>query len=634
MVVVGLLLFVSCSIIASCECKHNKESDVTVAITHDKVASWLSGQPGFFVHPSLVRGSSGDFMVKEGTKEIQKSEVLMVIPSSAIISGDRNDDPICNLFDALWKEFELKEESHYAPYIQRFVAHEMTPMPSTWSFPGRRLLTMVTNGSPNDEIVSLIDKYMRCLEDDSNDSDDDDEEEEEEQGLESGVAKTKRRLLEEDSEDDSDDSSDDEDDKKAIPEPPPLIKLPSDNRAMNLSEEEKLQKRTLEIILQQQIDQLYLVPFYDDISHHHYDYNVIHRVKNNGDIQVEASGSLKSGDVLTRRSPTCLKDCQGQTADMLGALKLFGQVQRYPRVWEFPTGVSFVSLDSESIQWIRPPTEHWQLKYMEAEIARQENLLSTEIAKSQDTVRAFEFTQAVRYSHSVRLALTHAVEEGRKLLARSKQQTSAISPSEQAYLDSIPTASTVKTSFKTDEDSTEVTQDCNPMKDCSVLQIGVLRGCSDFQKTKPSGERSATEWHSMRTSYVNAVGPEKATIQATAGSGYRKAYKVKHSPGRGRGVFALEDIPKGSLIWTTEYTAWFEEGDAFRRFLEPLADDIVCDLLMWCYTIDFSSSSTSDDSGKKLIGCDLDAGKSTSKTNSSISFFINISYSFRNMISL
>lgn len=633
------LLFVSIGIVAYCEVKmrnsSTNEPTPFAETPNDKIFSWLSEQSGFFVHPSFIRrGLGGDFMVKEGAEEIQESEILMVIPSSAIVSADDNEDeevkdgdPICALFHALSNEFQLNEESKYAPYIKQLTRHHKNPyymplahasmtMPSTWSFPGRRLLTMINNGSPQDDIVKVLEEYQHCLIDTEEDYDLQD-----------------RSLHSDNDHDNSEDSGKDE--GRLLKEPPPFIRLPADNRALELTEIQRLQKRILEKTIQHQIDGKFLVPLYDQIAHHHYDYNVVHQPKGDdaGAMYVVATRSLKPGDRLTRPSQTCLKDCNpppaGQhpssTQSLLGALKLFGQVQRYPHVWEFRIGLAFVyhhpgadrndatnktvlsSSKQEkrpSIEWIRVPTEDWQLDLMESEVSRQAGLYESEIVRSNETVPTFEWIQAEKYSHSIRSALSLAVSEGRKLLERRSKGAGASDTK-----GAIP-------SVKEMDDSDS--EDCDPLKDCSLDQIYDLRGCSASRM--PSAMRNDTEWHLMRASYVNALG-QKATIQATHGSGFRRPYRVAHSPGRGRGVFATEDIPKGALLWTTEYTAWFEEGDQFRRFLAPLSDDVVCDLMLWCYTCAFPNNDSSTDgldggdadekpTGKDMIGCDLDAGES------------------------
>merc|ERR1711935_826390 len=98
----------------------------------------------------------------------------------------------------------------------------------------------------------------------------------------------------------------------------------------------------------------------------------------------------------------------------------------------------------------------------------------------------------------------------------------------------------------------------------------------------------------MRTAYIAIMGLEEASIDLKYGSGIKVPFMVGHSPGRGRGVFATKDIPKGTLIWKSQFTASLDEGMQFRKFLSVLPDDMVCDLIMWCYTSD------------EDIECDLD----------------------------
>ncbi|KAL3931822.1 MAG: hypothetical protein SGBAC_011131 [Bacillariaceae sp.] len=488
---------------------------------------------------------------------------------------------------------------------------------------------MVNNGSPQDEIVKLLDEYSDCLVD----------------------KEETKRMQEDDSDDDSDDEShddldydsdSDDDEEEVLSKPPPFVELPrKNNKAVELSEEEKQWKRTLEITLQHQVDRQMFVPLYDQVHHHHYDYNIVHQHRvEKGVIQVVATRSLKPGDTLTRPSQTCLKDCNEKSAarpdiagTMIGALKLYGQVQRYPHYWSFQTGISFVyhgrhddldeedllvisnqqqqeeeeSFSSPRIEWIEGPTEGWQLDYMETEVARQLKLYEVEVVRSNETVPSTEWMQVSRYSSVTRSALTLAVSEGRNILLRDRNeviQDISRPALVQALLDSLPGPSTKRanwTGYIDSEDS--VKSDCDQLKDCSYDEIKDLRGCSASTYTT-SIPRNASEWHLIRKTYVDTVGPEKATIQATNGSGFKVQYKVAHSPGRGRGVFATENIPKGSLLWTTDYTAWFDQGYQFRQFLAPLPDDVVCDLVKWCYTCVLPDGPTV----KHWIGCDLDDG--------------------------
>jgi hypothetical protein len=70
-------------------------------------------------------------------------------------------------------------------------------------------------------------------------------------------------------------------------------------------------------------------------------------------------------------------------------------------------------------------------------------------------------------------------------------------------------------------------------------------------------------------------------------SGFVSNVTVMHSPGRGRGVFALERIPTGSRVWQArETTVRFSSRDDYLRFLSAVPGEYVCDLTEFSYIQD------------------------------------------------
>jgi hypothetical protein len=141
------------------------------------------------------------------------------------------------------------------------------------------------------------------------------------------------------------------------------------------------------------------------------------------------------------------------------------------------------------------------------------------------------------------------------------------------------------------------TNGCNSTH-CDIRDIQSSRGCKNHAYTTIHNQ---TTWVHMRAAYVAIVGPEDATLNLTYGSGMKVPFKIGHSPGRGRGVFAAEDIRKGTLVWYGENTAAFTSGVQFRKFLASLPDVFVCELIHWCYT-------SQDENKMPSIECDLDEG--------------------------
>jgi hypothetical protein len=82
-----------------------------------------------------------------------------------------------------------------------------------------------------------------------------------------------------------------------------------------------------------------------------------------------------------------------------------------------------------------------------------------------------------------------------------------------------------------------------------------------------------------------------ASSDGTA-SGFVRNVTAMHSPGRGRGVFALERVLTGSRVWQAgETTVRFSSRDDYLRFLSAVPDEYVCDLTQFSYVQDLGQSS-------------------------------------------
>ena len=53
---------------------------------------------------------------------------------------------------------------------------------------------------------------------------------------------------------------------------------------------------------------------------------------------------------------------------------------------------------------------------------------------------------------------------------------------------------------------------------------------------------------------------------------------------RGRGTYVTEDVPKGSIVWKTKYTAKFSTANQFRTFLKAFPPFLACEVINWSYT--------------------------------------------------
>jgi len=66
--------------------------------------------------------------------------------------------------------------------------------------------------------------------------------------------------------------------------------------------------------------------------------------------------------------------------------------------------------------------------------------------------------------------------------------------------------------------------------------------------------------------------------------GFQVDVITKNTQSKGRGNYANQFIPKGTLIWTSIYTAEFQDGASYREFLRRLPPSLACDILIWAYT--------------------------------------------------
>lgn len=125
---------------------------------------------------------------------------------------------------------------------------------------------------------------------------------------------------------------------------------------------------------------------------------------------------------------------------------------------------------------------------------------------------------------------------------------------------------------------------------------------------------STTEWLDMREAYLTAVGGvDRSSIMVSTGHGFEVDVDIQQSEGKGRGVFAAAEdsgaaaiIPKGTLVWTTKYTARFTEGEDYRTFLKSIRQDLACDVIQWAYvqSLEFPELQKT----KAFISADLDEG--------------------------
>ncbi|CAJ1945168.1 unnamed protein product [Cylindrotheca closterium] len=606
-----------------------------------KVLDWLAENPEFKLNDKLAM-RDGSIVVEE---TIEADEVLMVIPESKILTVDdeEDEDPsLCLLFEYLDYEIGLGEESKFAPYIFQIQQEQASDLllPSLWSSTAQRLIMVVSITSPNFDIVSLIDDYSECI----------------------YYAKEDEDIVDEDV---AQEDIADRDITAPVAEKH-QVKHPDDskteNKALEISPEDKVDRLILALAIKHQIDQTYFVPLYDQLPHHHLTYNVKHSVRDDDAIEVVAIETIPVGDEVVRQTKSCLQNCSPlETTVAIDTLKKYGEVQPYPHLWKLGNDLSFIYNGNspepiedtmrgkgKSVKWINPPTRESQLEIMDEELTRQRKAYRKEVLLSTDSVDPKEWEQIDRYCRSLMGALKDAIKEGYEYLdtletlqgnGDSQSDDDSEDESQEPSDHITERDNSVDGSCIADDVANEQYQEaegvipgssmervqeemlamkdalhhdyfgylqgeandpwlvkgCGTSERCTMVHIAKSRGCNSYDF---NARRNQTEWATMRSAYIATVGPRRASIKLSYGSGFRIPIKIAHSPGRGRGVFATTDIPKGTLVWTSDFTATFEEGFQFRKFLSVLPDDMVCDLLFWCYTM--------KDEGEHVIACDLD----------------------------
>ena len=250
-----------------------------------------------------------------------------------------------------------------------------------------------------------------------------------------------------------------------------------------------------------------------------------------------------------------------------------------------------------TLQWIHAPEEEWQLELMSHEYARQVNLYSDEVLPSREWVPAKEWEAMSALSDALIDALDFAVIDATDLLKlkEDKKGDNVHEKDEAASEEACSNPEVSDEKKTTPEVENESARERairlsghDPWQvdrcksgECDIFELNAARGCKSHNYNTIHNE---TAWVQMRSAYIATVGPRRSTIPGVHGSGMQVPYKVGHSPGRGRGIYAMERIPKGTLVWKAEYTAAFSTGIQYRRYLASLPDAMACDMINWCYT--------------------------------------------------
>jgi hypothetical protein len=137
----------------------------------------------------------------------------------------------------------------------------------------------------------------------------------------------------------------------------------------------------------------------------------------------------------------------------------------------------------------------------------------------------------------------------------------------------------------------------------TTADFWIKLGCNEiFKNPRPVYDQSA--WEHARDMYKKLATKDNCTLPDDNSNGFDVAFEAKESPGKGRGIYAAQDIEDGTLVYQARQTARFDNGAAYRQFILSLERGFACDVLQWAYIQDVGK----EDESKILISVDLDEG--------------------------
>lgn len=110
------------------------------------VLSWIASQKGGYYNPKQILDQNEDGLIGVfATEDIAQGEVLCRVPWKWVIlskeqAPDEDDQFSCSLVRELQRQFQLGENSRFAPYI-KYLQHQAKPnLPSAWSLAAQELI--------------------------------------------------------------------------------------------------------------------------------------------------------------------------------------------------------------------------------------------------------------------------------------------------------------------------------------------------------------------------------------------------------------------------------------------------------------------------------------------------------------
>lgn len=114
------------------------------------------------------------------------------------------------------------------------------------------------------------------------------------------------------------------------------------------------------------------------------------------------------------------------------------------------------------------------------------------------------------------------------------------------------------------------------------------------QSGEPAPPLTPQQWYELRQAYEDVVGEFSSLDPAwkladptSPVDGWHVPVEVRTSPGKGRGVFLLEPVSKGQVLWDNRYTARFPDECSLRKFFAIVGEEASCNTITWGYVNDF-----------------------------------------------
>ncbi|KAG7360026.1 SET methyltransferase domain containing protein [Nitzschia inconspicua] len=136
---------------------------------------------------------------------------------------------------------------------------------------------------------------------------------------------------------------------------------------------------------------------------------------------------------------------------------------------------------------------------------------------------------------------------------------------------------------------------CNAVN-CTTDDIWDLFQCDDILENERPIHDDAT-WRYLRKIYQETMDPnflsevsadeEEPFSFETDVAIFQAPIEARHSPGKGRGLFAKEDIPAGTTLFRAPLSthAIFPTDVSFRKYLLMIPAHLACDVMVWSYPV-------------------------------------------------